>query len=68
MDLNGHVDEWLMVSLVDRCVAAGITLAEDQCYGYKTPPLFGQGKYEVENVFPISLAEHYSFLPTCTSR
>jgi hypothetical protein len=51
---------WLLSPLVDRCVAAGLTLAPHQCYGYKTPPVLG-GKYEVENIAPMSLAEHYSF-------
>jgi hypothetical protein len=47
-----------MAGLVDLCVAAGLTLRENQCYGYETPPIFREGKYEVENIFPISLAEH----------
>jgi hypothetical protein len=51
-----------MAGLVDLCVAAGLTLRENQCYGYETPPIFREGKYEVENIFPISLAEHDSVL------
>jgi hypothetical protein len=51
-----------MVRLVDQCVAAGLTLRENQRYGYKTPPIFRGGKYEVESIFPISLVEHYSVL------
>ena len=53
-------EQWLLSPLVDRCIAAGLTLSPQQCYGYKTPPILG-GKCEVENIVPISLAEHYSF-------
>ena len=28
-----------MIPLVDDCVAAGMTLAADQCYGFKIPPV-----------------------------
>jgi len=62
IDLDGNAEDWLLVDLVDQCVAAGITLNEDQCYGYTIPPIFEEGKYEVKNVYPLSLAEHYSVL------
>jgi len=62
IDEEDNADDWLLVSLVDQCVAAGLTLKQDQCYSYTIPPIFKQSKYEVENVYPLSLAEHYSVL------
>lgn len=61
IDADNNANNWLMIPLVDQCVAAGLTLSEDQCYGYKVPPILG-GKYEVENVSPINLSVHYSLL------
>jgi len=40
---------------LDQCVA------QDQCYGYKIPPILG-GKYALENVSPTNLCVHYSLL------
>jgi len=45
----------------DRCVNAGITLAEGQCYGYRIPPLLG-GEYTPENIYPTDIAQYYSLL------
>jgi hypothetical protein len=61
VDLDDNAEEWLMLGLVNKCREAGLTLLDNQCYGYKTPPVLG-GEYAVDNVFSISLAEHYSFL------
>jgi hypothetical protein len=61
IDADDNADDWLMINLVDQCVAAGITLGNDQCYGYKIPPNLG-GKYSVENVEPTDLSVHYSLL------
>jgi len=61
VELDDNAEEWLMVGLINQCREAGLTLSDNQCYGYKTPPVLG-GEYAVENVFSISLAEHYSFL------
>jgi hypothetical protein len=61
IDAVGNANNWLMIPLVDQCVAAGLTLSQDQCYGYKIPPILG-GKYTVENVSPTSLSVHYSRL------
>ena len=61
LDLDDNLEEWLMVGLVNQCVEAGLNLLENQCYGYKTAPVLG-GEYAAENVFPISLAEHYASL------
>jgi Domain of unknown function (DUF1851) len=52
IDVGDNANNWLMIPLVDQCVAAGLTLSQDQCYGYKIPPIeVGQcgGRYAVEN-------------------
>jgi hypothetical protein len=61
IDEGDNADRWLMISLVDRCAAAGKNLGPSQCYGYKIPPLLGGG-YELENIEPTDLAVHYSLL------
>ena len=61
IDLDDNSNNWLMIPLVDQCVAAGMVLNADQCYGFKMPPILG-GEYSVDNIVPISLSEHYSFL------
>jgi hypothetical protein len=62
VDEDDNGNEWFMVELVDKCVAAGLTLNGNQCYGFTTPPIFREGRYEVDNLHAISIAEHYSFL------
>lgn len=59
--LRENANDWLMVPLVDACVAAGLTLSSSQCYGYKLAPILG-GAYRVSNVQPVELAAHYSQL------
>jgi hypothetical protein len=61
IDAGNNASNWLLIPLVDQCVAAGLTLSQDQCYGYKIPPILG-GKYAVENVSPTNLSVHYSLL------
>lgn len=61
IDINDNTDLWLLTNLVDRCIANGLVLTHNQCYGYKIPPILG-GKYVFENVAPIDLSAHYSFL------
>jgi hypothetical protein len=60
-DTPNNSNDWLMIPLVDLCVAAGIRLAPRQCYGFKTPPLLG-GECAVHNIAPVDLAENYAFL------
>jgi hypothetical protein len=59
MDQDGNGEGWLLTRLVDECVAAGMKLKENQCYGFKIPPILG-GDYEVENVEVTDLSVHYS--------
>jgi hypothetical protein len=61
IDEDDNASDWLAMRLVDHCVAAGMTLAEDQCYGFKIPPMLGGG-YSFENVVPTGLSAHYSLL------
>ena len=60
LDVGDNANNWLMIPLVDICVAAGLRLSADQCYGYKVPPLLG-GSYELDNVTRADLSVHYSF-------
>jgi hypothetical protein len=61
LDVGDNADKWLMIGFVNACVAAGIQLSSDECYGYKMPPVLG-GTYDVANVVPTDLSLHYSFL------
>jgi hypothetical protein len=61
LDVDNNANVWLMIPLVDECVAAGMILAAHQCYGFKIPPVLG-GKYQIDNVAPTDLAVHYGLL------
>ena len=61
LDVDNNANVWLMIPLIDECVAAGMTLAAHQCYGFKIPPVLG-GKYQIDNVEPTDLAVHYGLL------
>ena len=56
-----NANHWLMIPLVDACVAGGLTLGPNQCYGYDIPPVLG-GRYHLDNVSVTDIAVHYSFL------
>ena len=51
-----HASDWLLIPLINQIVAAGIVLAEGQCYGYRKLPILG-GSYTVDNFAPISVAD-----------
>ena len=61
LDRDDKASTWLASSLVDACIGRGMTLSEDQCYGYRIPPFLG-GEYVVENLEPTDLAVHYGLL------
>jgi len=61
MDVAGNGENWLMIPLVDKCRATGLTPSTDQCFGFKIPPLLG-GEYVVANVALMQVAAYYSFL------
>ena len=58
---DNNAGEWLMMPLVDDCVAAGLTLTPGHCYGFKQAPALG-GAYEVANTEVVDLYTHYSVL------
>lgn len=60
LEIDENRNNWLMVPLIDRLVAAGMLLGSGQCYGYTISPVLG-GDYSVENTFVIPIEEHYSF-------
>jgi hypothetical protein len=61
VDVGDNANNWLMIPLVNECVAGGMILRPNQCYGYKVPPILG-GEYHVSNVEPTDLSVHYSLL------
>ena len=61
IDAPGNAESWLLLPLVDRCVAAGMALGPQQCFGYRMPPMLG-GEYAVENIEPTALERHYTLL------
>ncbi len=61
LDLGDNANKWLMIQLVDNCVAALPSLQESQCYGFKVPPMLG-GAYALDNIEPTDLSVHYSIL------
>lgn len=61
LDEGDNASQWLAVPLVDACTAQGMSLAADECYGFKVPPMLG-GTYDVSNLEPTSLAVHYALL------
>lgn len=60
IDEGDNANLWLMIPLIDDLVAAGMTLPDGKCYGYRLSPVLG-GEYTVANSFVISIAEHFSF-------
>lgn len=60
IDQGENAHNWLLIPLVDRCRAQGISLAGNQCYTFKLPPMLG-GQYVAANVAPIDIQVHYAF-------
>jgi hypothetical protein len=58
IDEDDNAEDWLMIPLVDRLVAAGVLLKPGQCYSFVTPPILG-GDYTVENTVLLPITEHY---------
>ena len=61
VDRDDNADHWLLLRLVDRCVAAGLTLSAGQCYAFKMLPFLG-GEYTPGNVYAIAIESCYPFL------
>lgn len=58
---GNNASEWLMIPLVNDCVAAGLILPPGHCYGFKQAPALG-GEYLPENTEVVDLYTHYSTL------
>ena len=58
IDQGNNANDWLMVPLVDKLVAAGLTLRPGECYSYVQLPILG-GDYTVENTRVVPLVQHY---------
>lgn len=56
-----NANDWLMMSLVDACVAEGKVLSAGKCYHFTIPTVLG-GKYDVDNITTVSMKEHFDFL------
>ncbi|WP_354329836.1 MULTISPECIES: T6SS immunity protein Tdi1 domain-containing protein [unclassified Undibacterium] len=54
------VDEWFLPCLVEVLYAQGKQLGEDQCYTYAILPIFSEGSFSAENMYPVLAAEHFS--------
>lgn len=61
VDVGDNADNWLLIPLTDRCVAAGLTLGPGQCYKFKIAPIF-DGKYSIDNIEVGDLVVNYSLL------
>jgi hypothetical protein len=59
--IDGHGPDWLMIPLVEECLAAGRRLLPGQCYAFTEPPLFG-GAYRAENVHVAEIGAQLAFL------
>lgn len=58
MDEQENANQWLMIPLVDKLVAAGKVIEPGFCYGYEQSPVLG-GAYSVENTIVLPVAEQY---------
>jgi hypothetical protein len=61
IDVPQNANNWLMIPLVDQCIASGMSLQPGKCYGFKIPPLLG-GEYATGNVVIVDLAQNYALL------
>jgi len=61
IEQEGNAELWLAIPLIDDLVAAGVKMEPWEIYSFKTPPLLG-GQYEVSNIKPVSIPDHYKFL------
>ena len=61
VDEDDNANYWFMIPLVDKLVAAGVTLGEGECYSYKQPPVLG-GDYTIDNTCVLPIEEHFRAL------
>src|SRR4030095_2408916 len=53
-------DNWFLPLLIEKLLAAGKTLKNNEVYSYKKLPVIG-GEYSVENIEPIDMSIHFAF-------
>ena len=58
VDQPDFMNDWLMIPLVDRLVAAGKILGRGQCYAFVQIPILG-GDYAIENIVVRDIARQY---------
>jgi hypothetical protein len=56
IDEGENANDWLAIPLVDKLVAAGMSLQPGQCYAFKKLPILG-GDYMVENFALLAIAD-----------
>ena len=61
VEADDNADNWLLISLTDKCISAGLTLNNGECYGYKIAPVFG-GEYVTENIEVTDLVVNFSLM------
>ena len=61
IDQDDNANDWLMIPLVDKLVAAGLVLQPGECYSYVDLPILG-GDYTPENSRVVTIAHHYKAL------
>ena len=54
------VDEWFLPGLVEVLRSQGKQLGQDQCYTYAVLPIFSEGSFSAENMYPVLAAEHFA--------
>ncbi|HEV7349859.1 T6SS immunity protein Tdi1 domain-containing protein [Telluribacter sp.] len=54
------VENWFLPLLVEKLLAVGKTLKENEVYSYKKLPVIG-GEYSVDNIEPTDMSIHFAF-------
>ena len=54
------IDNWFLPLFVEKLVAAGKTLKENEVYSYLTLPVIG-GEYSIENIKPTDMSVHFAY-------
>jgi hypothetical protein len=58
IDEDDNANQWFMIPLVDKLVAAGVVLEPGCCYGFRQPPVLG-GDYTVANTVVIPIGKYF---------
>lgn len=57
---EAKIDNWFLPLLIEKLMAAGKTLKENEVYSYLNHPAIG-GEYTVENIKPTDISVHFAF-------